>query len=76
MEPVVNIQEKIGKTVGKRRVPDPFSLRGSTKADKRRWQAAFGGPAIPKGVYRFKTHEEADAWILKMLSRPPADEST
>jgi hypothetical protein len=23
----------------------------------------------PKGVYRFKSHEEADAWMIKMLAR-------
>jgi hypothetical protein len=28
-----------------------------------------GKPFIPKGVYRFKTHEEKDAWTLKMLTR-------
>ena len=28
-----------------------------------------GKPGIPKGVHRFKTHEEKDAWILKMLAR-------
>jgi len=26
-------------------------------------------PFIPRGVYRFKTHEEKDAWTLKMLTR-------
>ena len=25
---------------------------------------------LPKGVYRFKSHEEADAWQMKMLTRP------
>lgn len=29
-----------------------------------------GRPFIPKGVWRFKTHEEADAWKLKMVTRP------
>ena len=24
---------------------------------------------MPKGVYRFKTHQEADAWMTKMLAR-------
>jgi hypothetical protein len=27
-------------------------------------------PFMPCGVYRFKSHEEADAWTLKMLTRP------
>jgi hypothetical protein len=26
-------------------------------------------PFLPRGVYRFKTHEEADAWQMKMLTR-------
>ena len=26
-------------------------------------------PFLPRGVYRFKTHEEADAWRMKMLTR-------
>lgn len=28
-----------------------------------------GRPFIPKGVYRFKTFEEADAWNLQMMTR-------
>ena len=26
-------------------------------------------PFIPKGVYRFRSHDEKDAWTLKMLTR-------
>jgi|KBSSwiStaDraftv2_1062776.scaffolds.fasta_scaffold34602_2 hypothetical protein len=29
-----------------------------------------GKPFIPRGVYRFRSHEEKDEWILKMLTRP------
>ena len=28
-----------------------------------------GRPFMPKGVWRFHSHEEADAWKLKMLTR-------
>ena len=28
-------------------------------------------PYIPKGVHRFKTFEESQAWTLKMLTRRP-----
>jgi hypothetical protein len=28
-----------------------------------------GRPFMPKGVWRFKTHEEPDAWRMKMLTR-------
>ena len=27
-------------------------------------------PFIPRGVYRFRSHEEKDTWTLKMLTRP------
>jgi hypothetical protein len=27
-------------------------------------------PFIPRGVYRFRSHQEKDEWILKMLTRP------
>jgi hypothetical protein len=26
-------------------------------------------PFIPRGVYRFHSHEEKDAWTMKMLTR-------
>jgi hypothetical protein len=29
-----------------------------------------GCPSIPKGVWRFKSFEEADQWTMKMLTRP------
>jgi hypothetical protein len=29
-----------------------------------------GRPFMPKGLWRFRSHEEADAWKLKMLTRP------
>jgi len=28
-----------------------------------------GNRFIPKGVWRFKTHEEADEWMLRMITR-------
>ena len=34
-----------------------------------------GRPSIPKGVWRFKSFEEADAWTMKMLTRPRNHES-
>jgi hypothetical protein len=26
-------------------------------------------PLIPKGLWRFKSFEEADAWLMKMMTR-------
>jgi len=71
MKPVINLQEKIGKVVGKRQPPaDSLSLEHSQKKNAVAWREAFGGLQIPKGVYRFKSHEEADAWLRKMIARP------
>lgn len=66
---VINVEEKVGKTVGRRGPPNPFSLRGETKEDMRAWRRAFPTPFVPKGVYRFRSHEEADEWMLKMITR-------
>ncbi len=30
-----------------------------------------GKPFVPKGVHRFTSFAESDAWLLRMLTRPP-----
>jgi hypothetical protein len=30
---------------------------------------------LAKGVYRFKTHEEADQWMMKILARADLNKS-
>jgi len=27
-------------------------------------------PFVPKGVHRFESFEESDAWLLRMMTRP------
>ncbi len=34
-----------------------------------------GQPFVPKGVFKFRTFEEADAWLMKMLTRARNRES-
>jgi hypothetical protein len=71
MEPFVNLEENIGKVVGRRKPPkDPLLAYNRSKEEAMRWKRAFGTPRIPKGLYRFKSHEEADAWLWKMITRP------
>jgi hypothetical protein len=62
--PVVNVEEFIGKTVG-RRVParDPLRLSDSNKAGALAWRKAFPYRHAPRGVYRFNSHEEAHTWM-------------
>jgi hypothetical protein len=70
VEPIINLEETIGKTVGKRRPPRDFAkaaveLQNASVGFHR----AFKNPFLPKGVYRFRSHEEAEAWQWKMLIR-------
>ena len=65
IHPVINVEEEIGKTVGKRKPPRGLTLQGSRKIDSERSRKLAGGVGIPKGVYRFRSHEEADAWKMK-----------
>lgn len=59
---VVNLEESIGKQVGRRRPPtDPLRVEDSTILRAIAYQRAFPSPRMPKrGVYRFNSHEEAD----------------
>ena len=70
-QPFVNIEEKIDRFVGRRtHVADALSTKYSNKADAIAWRKAFGGIRVPRGVHRFKTHEEADQWLWRMICRP------
>ena len=70
-QPFVNVEEKIDHFVGRRtKMPDALSTATSNKANAIAWRKAFGGARIPRGVYRFKTHEEADQWLCQMIARP------
>jgi len=65
MEPVINLEEHIGKTVGWRRVPNPLRVREDEIPAAIEWRRGFGGVRVPRGVFKFHSHEEADAWLMK-----------
>lgn len=67
MPPGINNEDFIGKTVGRRKRP------ADTLAYIDPLQRAIGPLPIKKGVYRFRTHEEADKWLTDRLTRKPAD---
>ena len=69
-QPFITVDEKIDRFVG-RRAAAPDSLRAGMQLQETAAQLhqAFNHRWMPKGVYRFKTHEEADAWMTKMLAR-------
>jgi hypothetical protein len=69
-QPPINVEEKIDRLVGRRtQTPDALSTATSNKADSIAWRNALGGVRVPRGVHRFKTHEEADQWLWRMIAR-------
>ncbi|SKB08309.1 hypothetical protein SAMN02745166_04908 [Prosthecobacter debontii] len=63
--PVINVEEFVGKTVGRRVPPkDPLRVSDSTKAMAIAWKKALPYRSAPKGVYRFHSHEEAHQWMM------------
>jgi hypothetical protein len=70
MKPAINYEEKIGKTVGRRTAPaDPFAFGMALQKTSVELSKAFGSCGVPRGVFRFHSHEEADAWLMKQLIR-------
>ena len=66
----INVEEKIDRLVGRRtKMPEALSTATSNQADAIAWRKALGGVRVPRGVHRFKTHEEADQWLWRMIAR-------
>lgn len=61
---VINVEEKIGKTVGRRKPGNPLRIYPNEIEAARLWRRTFGGVRIPKGVFRFSSHQEADQWMM------------
>ena len=73
MKRIVNLEENIGKTVGRRVPPDPLKVQAGEIADAKAWSRAFPSlRGVRPGVYRFHSHEEADEWLMKYLTRKKA----
>lgn len=71
MKRFVNLEETIGKQVGKRQPADSLRVMPGETDDARAWAKHVGGiPTERKGVFRFRTHEEADAWLWKQMTNP------
>ena len=61
---VINLEETIGKQVGRRKPPtDPLRVADSTIQRALDFQRVFPSMMPKRGVYRFRTHEEADQWM-------------
>ena len=67
MPGTINIEETIGKTVGRRvGAASPEAYRRGIQDLGKKIQAADLIPRFPRGVFKFKTHEEADQWMIEM----------
>ena len=64
-------REFIGKTVGHRK-ERPASLEDADRLLRTAWALRGTDKLVPRGLYRFKTFEEANAWMTKMMARTHA----
>jgi len=51
-------------------VADPLVGRPGDKADAEAWRRVLGGLRVKRGVYRFRSHDDADAWLWQAMTRP------
>jgi hypothetical protein len=64
---VINLEETIGKQVGRRKPPvDPLRVASDMNQLATGLLKASGHKLPPRGVFRFRTHEEADQWMMNM----------
>lgn len=69
-QPFINVEEKIDRFVGKRtQTPDSLKAGMQLQASGLEFHKAFKHRWLAGGVHRFKTHEEADKWMIQMLVR-------
>lgn len=68
MHPVVNIEDPLGKVVGKRAKISERNYIDYALAMQKSLRG-FSQPRFPKGVFRFKSHEEADQGLMDHLTR-------
>ena len=62
---VINLEETIGKQVGRRKPPtDPLRVASDVNQLVTVLLAAPEQRLSPRGVFRFRTHEEADEWLM------------
>jgi hypothetical protein len=57
------------RVVGRRR-PSPGGLERANGFLKLVIELRGHRPFIPRGVHRFRSHEEKDAWTMRMITRP------
>lgn len=69
MKPIINVEDEPGKTVGRRVCEDAVAYGMKLQSAGKTFQQFPAYRWIPKGVYKFHSHEEADEWMIKMLAK-------
>jgi hypothetical protein len=70
---VINIDDPVGKTVGRRRPPtDPLLAADGLQEFVNEQFKESGHRFSRRGVFRFHSHEEADEWMRNSI-RPKKD---
>ena len=65
---VINVDEPVGKTVGRRRLQDaPKMAMGLQRLVNQVRRSRGFGAICRKGVFRFHSFEEADEWLMKEI---------
>ena len=66
--PLEEHDEKIGKTVGRRKIKDSLVYGLGLQKSLARIREEAGFPRFPKGVFKFRSFEEADAWMMRYIT--------
>ena len=63
-----NVEDPVGKTVGRRKLKDAAKAAMALQHLINRTRESQGfGALCRKGVFRFRSFEEADAWLVKEI---------
>lgn len=64
----INLEDPVGKTVGRRRLSDAPKAAMALQDLVNEVRKSQGYGAIcRKGVFRFRSYEEADAWMVREI---------
>lgn len=68
-EPIINLQDTIGKIVGKRKAPESWEASKVLQQTGRVFQNRWGGGVVRGKVYRYNSFEEADQHLMESYIR-------
>ncbi len=67
--PVINVEEEIGRIVGRKNVSSPAAVCARIQETGREIYRTQGFRVCPKGVFKFRSFEEADEWMNREMIR-------